>query len=73
MTPDDLSPAERAVLDMLQDGRVTAPYAAAETGYSLQYVRDVLTSLRRHGHVERVHDGLYELAADPRDEPTTDK
>ncbi|SFR41946.1 HNH endonuclease [Halogeometricum rufum] len=59
---------EEAVLDLLREGRVTAPYAADETGYSLQYVRDVLGRLVEHGHARKVYQGLYEFVDDPREE-----
>ncbi len=65
---DDLGPADNKLLDLLHAGRVTAPYAAEETDYSLQYVRDVLGRLVEHGHVQKVHKGLYELVDDPREE-----
>jgi len=64
---DDLGPADKALLDLLQDGRITAPYAHEETGYSLQYIRDRLKRLVEHGNAEKVHEGLYELVNDPRD------
>jgi hypothetical protein len=65
---EDLAPADRVVLDMLQVGRVTAPYISAETEYSLQYTRDRLKRLCDHDHVEKIHSGLYELIEDPRTE-----
>lgn len=65
---DDLSPADQSILDLLQKGRITAPYAADKTGYNLQYVRDRLTRLTEHGNVEKIHEGLYELEYDPREE-----
>ena len=64
---DDLGPADEALLDLLNDGRVTAPFASEETGYSLQYVRDRLTRLVEHGNARKVYEGLYELVDDPRD------
>jgi len=64
---DDLGPADEALLDMLRDGRVTAPFVAEETGYSLQYVRDRLGRLVEHGNVTKVYEGLYELIEDPRE------
>jgi DeoR/GlpR family transcriptional regulator of sugar metabolism len=67
LDPDELSPAQERVLDLLHRGRVTAPYAAEETGYSLQYAREALNDLVKHDHVEKVHKGLYELLDDPRD------
>lgn len=68
LTDDDLSPAQSEALAMLRDGRVTAPFVAEETGYSLQYIREELTDLVKHGHVMKVHDGLYELINDPRED-----
>ncbi len=63
---EDLGPADEALLDMLNEGRVTAPYVADETGYSLQYVRDRLGRLVEHGNARKVYEGLYELVEDPR-------
>jgi len=71
LSPGNLSPADEAVLDLLREGRVTAPYAAEEADYSLQYVRDVLARLVEHGHVRKVHTGLYELVDDPREATDT--
>ena len=68
LQPDDLGPADEALLDLLRAGRVTAPFAADETGYSLQYVRDRLRRLVEHGNARKVYEGLYELVEDPRDE-----
>ncbi|WP_458189390.1 hypothetical protein [Haladaptatus sp. NG-WS-4] len=62
----DLGPADKMLLDLLRKGRVTAPYAADETGYSLQYVRDRLGRLVEHGNAQKVYEGLYELVEDPR-------
>jgi len=67
LQPDDLGPADEALLELLTHGRVIAPYAADETGYSLQYVRDRLRRLVEHGNVEKVYEGLYELVDDPRE------
>lgn len=63
----DLAPADKELLDLLQKGRVTAPYAAEETGYSLQYIRERLTRFAEHGNAKKIHDGLYELTKDPRE------
>ena len=64
---DDLGPADKALLDLLNEGRVTAPYAAKKTGYNLQYVRDRLSRFVEHGHAKKLHEGLYELVSDPRE------
>jgi hypothetical protein len=70
---EDLGPADEALLDMLNEGRVTAPYVADETGYSLQYVRDRLGRLVEHGNARKVYEGLYELVEDPRKENSLEK
>ncbi len=63
----DLVPADEELLDLLQEGRITAPYAADKTGYSLQYVRDRLGRLVEHGNAQKIYEGLYELVEDPRE------
>jgi hypothetical protein len=63
---EDLAPSDRAILDLLGEGRVTAPFVADEADYSLQYCRDRLARLVEHGHARKVHSGLYELVDDPR-------
>jgi len=63
-----ISPRRRQASDLLREGRVTAPFAADETGYSLQYIRDRLGRLVEHGNARKVYDGLYELVEDPREE-----
>jgi hypothetical protein len=63
---DDLGPADKALLDLLNEGRITAPYAAEEADYSLQYVRDRLNRLVEHGNAKKIYEGLYELVDDPR-------
>lgn len=68
LTPDQLSPSDEDILDVLQGGRGTAPYIAHEIDSSNGHVRNRLRRLEEHGHVERVYEGLYELVDDPREE-----
>jgi len=72
LTTDRLAPADEEVLELLRDGRVTAPYAAEETGYSLQYTRERLNRFVEHGNAVKIHEGLYELTVDPADVPEND-
>lgn len=65
LEPDDLTETDHAILRMLREGRVTAPYVADEQDKSLEYIRSRLVRLEEHKHVERVHRGLYELVDDP--------
>lgn len=70
LTPDELKPADRAILKMLRDGRANAPYIADETGYATGTVRNHLRKLREEGHVRKLAGSLHELANDP--EPPAD-
>lgn len=68
LSPDQLTPADEQILDMLRDGRVTAPYVAEERDLALEYVRSRLKRFVEHEHVRKVHSGLYELVEDPRED-----
>lgn len=69
---EDLTPADVELLKLLAEGRITAPFAAHETEYSLQYIRDRLGRFVDHGNVDKVYEGLYELVDDPREEADDD-
>jgi predicted ArsR family transcriptional regulator len=64
---DQLTETDEALLSLLNDGRVTAPFAAEELDKSNEYVRARLRRFVEHGNVRKVHRGLYELMEDPRD------
>lgn len=64
----DLNPTDRAILDMLREGRCSPAYIAAEEDYSRQNVTNRLGRLTEHGYVRKLHAGLYELVDDPREE-----
>jgi len=64
MTEIDLSPTDKAILEMLRKGRCTPAYIAAEKDYTRAHVRNRLQRLTEHGHVVRLHKGLYELTTD---------
>ena len=66
-----MNPTDQAILDELNDGRVTPTLVADRHGYSRGNVANRLTRLVEHGHVRRVGGdgtGLYELVNDPRNE-----
>lgn len=71
LNQEDLSPTDTELLRLLKVGRITAPYAAGKLDYSKQHVRDRLRRLVEHGHVAKVHQGLYELLSDPRTDVMT--
>jgi len=64
MAEIDLSPTDKAILEMLREGRCTPAYIAAERDYTRAHVRNRLQRLTEHGHVTRLHKGLYELTDD---------
>jgi len=74
LSPDQLNPTDRAILDELRDGRVTPAYVADTHGYSSGNVRNRMTNLAQHGHARALGGGLYELVDDPRggEEPAID-
>ena len=66
LTDAQLNAADRVVLDLLAEGRITPRFAAAESEYGSTYMSQRLSRLAEHGHVRRVDRGLYELVDDPR-------
>ena len=58
----DLSKTDTALLDLMEEGRVTPRYAAGEIDKSRPHVTNRLKRLTEHEIVERVDRGLYELA-----------
>lgn len=71
LEPDDLNDTDRAILNLLVDGRVTPPMAADRLEKSREYVSERLIRMREHDHVERIAPGLYELIEDPRHDSGT--
>ena len=69
---DDLAPVDHHLLDMMNEGRITAPYAANESNYSKQYLRDQLGRFVEHDIATKVYDGLYQLENDPRERERRD-
>jgi len=68
LTQEQLTTADKSIIKMLRGGRVTAPYVAEEQDLALEYARSRLVRLMEHGHVKRVHNGLYELVEEPTEE-----
>ena len=68
LDPDQLNPTDQAILEELAEGRCTPAYIAGKHDYSSGNVRNRLTRLVEHGHVESLGGGLYELVDDPRNE-----
>jgi DNA-binding MarR family transcriptional regulator len=67
-TNTDLSEAEAAVLDILQEGARTTGYINDNVEYSPAHVNTQLRILVGKGYIRTVHEptGLYELVDDPR-------
>lgn len=68
MDASDLDDLHDAILDELEQGRVTPSYMADQTGESRQLMNSRLRDLYMGGHVRKVHTGLYELVDDPRED-----
>lgn len=62
-----LSDTDKAILDILKEGRNAPLNIADRLGFSRQYVHRRLRRLDEHGHVENIGSGVYELIDDPRD------
>lgn len=75
LTAQDLSDADRAILDLLGEGRATKGYLVDETGYHRNTIRHRLDVLEAGGVVRCVHDPtvLYELVEDPRERDRDDQ
>jgi len=69
MDEDDLRPADRAILNVLQEGRATKGMLVDETGYSRNTVYNRLEVLQAAEHVRVVHEStrLFEVVSDPRE------
>ena len=62
-----LSDTDRAILDILEEGRNAPLNVADRLDFSRQYVHRRLRRLEEHGHVRNIGSGVYELVDDPRD------
>lgn len=80
LTESQLNDMDRAVLDLLAEGRVSPSLAQtiladreiADT--SRQYINKRLKRLAEHGHVTNLYgSGIYELVRDPREEQEDDE
>ena len=61
----ELNPADKAILDVLQEEHQSVPARIAEqTEYDRQYVHKRLKRLAEHGVVESVGHGLYREATE---------
>lgn len=64
-----LNDADNAILEELQNGRVTAAFLGAHIDWSRSYITQRLRRLEEHDYVTNLENtGLYELANDPRSE-----
>jgi DNA-binding Lrp family transcriptional regulator len=61
MDADELRDADRAIIDVLREGRNNAPNISERTGYSKQYIRERLKRLADEGLLTNIGSGIYEL------------
>lgn len=69
MSPDELRPADREILDVLSDGRATKGMLMDECELSQTSVYERLEVLEEADHIRLVHatTSLWELVDDPRE------
>jgi DNA-binding Lrp family transcriptional regulator len=67
MPPIQLSDTDKAILDVLEEGRNAPSNIADRLDFTRQYIQRRLRRLEEHGHVENIGSGVYELVDDPRD------
>lgn len=69
MDKSDLRPADKAILNVLKEGRATKGMLVDETGYSRNTVYNRLEVLQASGHVKIVHEStrLFEIVSEPPD------
>jgi len=68
MEASELLDSDKEILDVLTEGRGTPRHLVEQTDFTKQTIHNRLNVLVAAGHVEKVIDGLYELADDPREE-----
>lgn len=66
MADPDLNETDRAILDMLTDGRNVPANIADEMDVSRQYVHQRIKLLETADYVHNIGRGVYELIEDPR-------
>lgn len=65
MVDIQLNDADKAILEELQHGRVTAAYLDRRIDWSRAYITQRLRRLQEHGIVSNLEEtGLYELIVD---------
>jgi DNA-binding Lrp family transcriptional regulator len=67
MPPVQLNDTDRAVLEILDEGRNAPSNIADRLDFTRQYVQQRLRRLEEHGHVQNIGSGVYEIIDDPRD------
>ncbi len=67
MPAPDLNDTDRAVLDMLAEGRNVPANIGDELDVSRQYIHQRIKLLETADYVRNIGRGVYELVEDPRD------
>lgn len=63
----DLNETDKAILDMLADGRNVPANIADELDVSRQYIHQRMKLLETADNIQNIGRGVYELVEDPRD------
>ena len=67
MPPIQLNDTDKAVLEILDEGRNAPSNIAEQLDFTRQYVQQRLRRLEEHGHVRNIGSGVYEIVDDPRE------
>jgi predicted transcriptional regulator len=67
MADVELNTADRAIIEVLSQGRNTPGNIARDREYTREYIANRMKRLVEHDLVDRVDRGLYELTANPED------
>ena len=62
-----LNDTDKAVLEILEEGRNVPSNIANRLDFTRQYVQRRLQRLEEHGHVRNIGSGVYEIVDDPRE------
>ena len=62
-----LTDTDKALIELLQDGRNVPSNLAEDLDLSRQHIQKRLKRLEEHGYIRNIGRGVYELAEDPRE------
>lgn len=70
LSAESLNPTDKVILNRLAEHPMTPAKIANDTEYSGGNIRNRLSYLVSHNHVETIGGGMYKLVSDPRETST---